>query len=171
MSEFQVILFVIAIVLFGITLFFIAHYNTLLRLRMSMQRSQTDIETLLRQRHDMIVDLQTFRPAIDQQTWEEVMTLRQQLIKGSTQERIHANDTIKGLLYPILPRLDETENVSLLEDLNDLEQRIMYSANVYNESVQRYNDKISNSPAVAIARLLRLKTRPSLKRVKLKRPK
>ncbi|TDQ37432.1 LemA family protein [Aureibacillus halotolerans] len=152
---------IIGLILMLFALFYIAHYNTLLRLRQAMQRSKSDVETLLRQRHDALPGLRRYIRPEEEPLYNELSTFQDQLVSGNTQERINADAQVQKILHQLsLLETDETE--SIVEKFRSLEERVDHSASIYNESAERYNRKITDSPAQLFARLFQYKKRTSL---------
>ncbi|MFA8437705.1 LemA family protein [Pueribacillus sp. YX66] len=152
---------VIIVVIVG---FFIASYNSLVKLRNWVKESWSQIDVQLKRRYDLIPNLvETVKgyAAHEQETLEKVIQARNQLVQGTPQERIEADNMIQGALKSIFalseayPDLKANQNfLKLQEELTTTENKVAYSRQLYNKTVADYNIKRETFPTVLIASTL-----------------
>lgn len=144
--------------------FFIASYNSLVKLRNWVKESWSQIDVQLKRRYDLIPNLvETVKgyAAHEQETLEKVIQARNQLVQGTPQERIDADNMIQGALKSIFalseayPDLKANQNfLKLQEELTATENKVAYSRQLYNKTVADYNIKRETFPTVLIAGML-----------------
>lgn len=144
--------------------FFIASYNSLVKLRNWVKESWSQIDVQLKRRYDLIPNLvETVKgyAAHEKETLEKVIQARNQLVQGSPQERIEADNMLQGALKSIFalseayPDLKANQNfLKLQEELTATENKVAYSRQLYNKTVADYNIKRETFPTVLIAGML-----------------
>ncbi|PWA09721.1 hypothetical protein DCC39_12650 [Pueribacillus theae] len=158
----------LAIVLIAIVvllvIFFIASYNSLVKLRNWIKEAWSQIDVQLKRRHDLIPNLvETVKgyASHEKETLEKVIQARNQLVSGSPQERIEADNQLQGALRSLFalkeayPDLKANQNfLKLQEELTSTENKIAYSRQLYNKTVAQYNIKRETFPTVLIAGML-----------------
>lgn len=154
------IIIVIAIVVI-IGLFVMTSYNGLVKLRNWVQESWSQIDVQLKRRHDLIPNLVNTVKGYathEQETLEKVIQARNQLISGTPQERIEADNQIQGALKSIFalqesyPDLKANQNFLILqEELTTTENKVAYSRQLFNKTVADYNIKRESFPTNIIA--------------------
>ncbi len=156
---------ILTIVIIGaaIGLFFIAGYNSLIRLKKMVQNSWSQIEVQLKRRHDLIPNLVNSVKGYmeyEQETLENVMKARNNALNaGSIGEKIESENILSGTLGRLFavmenyPDLKANQNVqSLMKEVTNTEDKITYSRQFYNDTVTKYNTKIELFPTNLIAK-------------------
>jgi LemA protein len=139
-------------------------YNRLVRLRNRVQNAWAQVDVQLRRRHDLIPNLvETVKgyASHEQGTLEEVTRARTAAQQaGTVQEQGQAENALTaaiGRLFAVAeayPQLRATENFQQLQSqLEDTEQKIAVSRQVYNDTVLTYNNATQTVPSNVIAGL------------------
>lgn len=144
-----------------IVIFLVATYNSLVKLRNWIDEAWGQIDVQLQRRFDLIPNLvNTVKgyAAHEQETLEKVIQARNQLVSGSPQERIEADNNIQTALKSIFalsesyPDLKANQNfLALQEELTSTENKVAYSRQLYNKTVAEYNIKRETFPTVLVA--------------------
>ncbi|WP_217587222.1 LemA family protein [Lentibacillus saliphilus] len=152
---------VIIAVVVVLGLFLMTTYNSLVKYRNWVQEAWSQIDVQLKRRHDLIPNLvNTVKgyAAHEKETLEKVIQARNQLVSGTPQERIEADNEIQGALKSIFalsesyPDLKANQNfLNLQEELTTTENKVAYSRQLYNKTVADYNIKRESFPANIIA--------------------
>lgn len=156
---------IIGLIVIGlIAVFFIVSYNGLVKLRNWVKESWSQIDVQLKRRYDLIPNLvNTVKgyAAHEKETLEKVIQARNQLIQGTPQERIDADNHLQATLKSIFalaesyPDLKANQNfLKLQEELTTTENKVAYSRQLYNKTVAEYNIKRETFPTVLIAGML-----------------
>ncbi|NLM45854.1 MAG: LemA family protein [Firmicutes bacterium] len=154
------------IVLLG--LWFMALYNGLVSLRERVQNAWSQIDVQLRRRYDLIPNLvSTVKgyAAHERETLEKVTTARTQaMAAGSVREQAEAENMLSGTLKTLYalaenyPQLKADANFrELQEELSATENKIAFSRQFYNDTVQKYNTRLKVFPVVLFAGALGFK--------------
>ena len=144
--EIIIVLGVIALVV----LFFVAQYNRLIRLNISVDEAWAQIEVQLKRRADLIPNLvETVKgyAAHEQSTFDAVVTARAKATTASTVADTAAADgmltqALRGLLAvaEAYPDLKASANfISLQEELATTENKVAFSRQFYNDNVRELN--------------------------------
>jgi LemA protein len=157
---------VIIAILIGLALlaliFIVVVYNRLVRLRNRTQNAWAQVDVQLRRRYDLIPNLvETVKgyASHERATFEEVTKARTAAQQAQTvPEQAQAENTLTaaiGRLFAVAeqyPQLRATENFQELQaSLQDTEQKIAVSRQVYNDTVLTYNNAIQTVPTNVIA--------------------
>jgi LemA protein len=156
------VLIVVLVLLALIALWLILLYNGLVQKRNRVDNAWAQIEVQLRRRHDLIPNLvETVKgyAAHERGTFEAVTEAR--AAAASAQNPAEAG-AAEGLLSQALgrlfavaeayPELKANENFLNLQDqLQDTENKIAVSRQVYNDTVLTYHNAIQTFPAVLVA--------------------
>src|SRR5690625_2406295 len=147
-----------------IVLFLISTYNSLVKYRNWVKESWSQIDVQLKRRYDLIPNLvETVKgyAAHEKETLEKVIQARNQLVQGTPQERIDADNMLEGALKSIFalseayPDLKANQNfLTLQEELTATENKVAYSRQLYNKTVADYNIKRETFPTVLIVGML-----------------
>ena len=151
--EIIIVLGVIALVV----LFFVAQYNRLIRLNISVDEAWAQIEVQLKRRADLIPNLvETVKgyAAHEQSTFDAVVTARAKATTASTVEDTAAADgmltqALRGLLAvaEAYPDLKASANfISLQEELATTENKVAFSRQFYNDNVRELNTAVKTVP-------------------------
>ena len=140
------IVIVLVVVLALIAMFVIGMYNNLVTLKMRVKNAWAQIDTQLKRRFDLIPNLvETVKgyAAHEQDTLEKVIAANNAL-----------SQTLKSIfaLSESYPDLKANQNFMALQtELTGTEDKITYSRQFYNDTVQMYNTAIMRFPANLIA--------------------
>lgn len=155
------IMTIIVLVLLGI--YVVYSYNSLVKYRNWVKESWSQIDVQLKRRHDLIPNLVNTVKGYakhEQETLEKVIQARNQLISGTPQQRIEADNEIQQALKSIFalseayPELKANQNfLNLQEELTNTENKVAYSRQLYNKTVAEYNIKRETIPTNIIASL------------------
>jgi len=149
---------VIALAVIGLlVLFFIAQYNRLIRLNISVDESFAQIEVQLKRRSDLIPNLvETVKgyAAHEQSTFDAVVTARAKATTASGVADVAAADgmltqALRGLLAvaEAYPDLKASSNfLSLQEELSTTENKVAFSRQFYNDNVRNLNTAVKTIP-------------------------
>ena len=149
---------IIALAIVGLlALFFIAQYNRLIRLNISVDESFSQIEVQLKRRSDLIPNLvETVKgyAAHEQSTFDAVVTARAKATTASGVADVAAADgmltqALRGLLAvaEAYPDLKASSNfLSLQEELSTTENKVAFSRQFYNDNVRNLNTAVKTIP-------------------------
>ena len=149
---------IIAIAVVGLlVLFFVAQYNRLIRLNISVDESFAQIEVQLKRRSDLIPNLvETVKgyAAHEQSTFDAVVTARAKATTASGVADVAAADgaltqALRGLLAvaEAYPDLKASANfISLQEELATTENKVAFSRQFYNDNVRELNTAVKTVP-------------------------
>jgi len=151
--EIIIVLGVIALVV----LFFVAQYNRLIRLNISVDEAWAQIEVQLKRRADLIPNLvESVKgyAAHEQSTFDAVVTARAKATTASTVADTAAADgmltqALRGLLAvaEAYPDLKASANfISLQEELATTENKVAFSRQFYNDNVRELNTAVKTVP-------------------------
>jgi LemA protein len=155
-------LLVVIIVAAVLLLLLVWLYNRLVRLRNRTQNAWAQVDVQLRRRYDLIPNLiESVKgyAAHEKTTFEDVTQARTaaQQAQG-VQQQAQAENVLTaalGRLFAVAeqyPQLRATENFQQLQaSLEDTEQKIAVSRQVYNDTVLTYNNAIQTVPTNMVA--------------------
>jgi LemA protein len=159
-----------------IAIVFVVMYNGLVRLRNRIDQAWSQIDVQLKRRHDLIPNLiETVKgyAAHEKETLEGVVSARNAAIQaqsGGPEQQAQAENVLTGALRQLFalseayPDLKANQNfLSLQEELTSTEDRIAYSRQFYNDSVNKYDNKIETIPSNIIAGMFGFKGREYFK--------
>ena len=143
-------------------------YNGLVASRNRVKDQWSQIDVQLKQRADLIPNIvETVKGYAkhEKETLEDVVKARNALNTASTvEDEMKANNQITGALNKLFalseayPELKANENfMSLQRDLKDIEDKISYARQFYNDSVMTYNNKVQMFPTNIIANIFNFK--------------
>ncbi|HDP89637.1 MAG TPA: LemA family protein [Thioalkalivibrio sp.] len=159
------------IVLLGILVvalvYLVTIYNHLVNLKHGVSKAWSNIEVLLKQRHDelpKLVEVCKQYMGYEQETLERVMQARSQVATAQQAHDVKALGAAEGMLRMGLGQLfavaEDYPDLKANENFRHLQQRISGLENAiadrreyYNESVNRNNVRIQQFPDVIVARL------------------
>ena len=153
-----IILVIIAVIIIG----FISIYNSLVTLKNQVANSEGQINTQLQRRFDLIPNLvETVKGYMNHE--EAVLTniaeLRTSWAKASSiEEKSNLDNQLSGALKTIMavsenyPDLKANQNfLELQEQLQNTEDRLAASRQIYNNTATTYNTKLETFPSNVIA--------------------
>ena len=140
-----------------LVLFFIAQYNRLIRLNITVDEAFAQIEVQLKRRADLIPNLvETVKgyAAHEQSTFDAVVTARAKATSATTVADVAAADgaltnALKGLLAvaEAYPDLKASANfLSLQEELSTTENKVSFAPQFYNDTVRSLNTAVKTIP-------------------------
>ena len=151
----------------AVLLYFIVVYNGLVTLRNNLKRNWSNIDVILKQRHDelpKLVEVCRQHMQFEQETLRGVMLARAGIDSARQQNNVKAVGLAEGALrsglggiaatverYPDLKANDSI--MQLLARITALENIISDRREFYNESVNNYNTRGEQFPDVMVARL------------------
>ena len=165
---------VIFLAVVGVILYFITIYNSLVRLKNDIQKAWSNIDVLLKQRHDELPKLiETCKGYMqyEQATLQKVIEARNLYARASSVgQKAQADNMITGALKSLFalsenyPDLKANNNfMQLQKRITELEERIADRREFYNDDVNTYNIRIQQLPDVFVARMLSLQHRDLFK--------
>jgi LemA protein len=158
---------VILLVMIGFFLYFITIYNSLVRLKNDIEKAWSNIDVLLKQRHDELPKLiETCKGYMqyEQATLQKVIEARNAYSQSSSiGQKAQADNMITAALKSLFalsesyPDLKANNNfMQLQKRISELEERIADRREFYNDDVNTYNIRIQQLPDVFIAKMLNL---------------
>lgn len=159
---------IIVIIVVLLVLYVISNYNSLIKLSNKVKDQWSQIDVQLKKRADLIPNIvETVKGYAkhEKETLEAVINARNALNTASTvEDEINANNQITGALNKLFalseayPELKANENfISLQNDLKDIEEKISYARQFYNDNVMVYNNKVQMFPSNIIAKIFGFK--------------
>ena len=153
-----------------LVLFLVVMYNRLVGLRNKVENAWAQIDVQLKRRYDLIPNLvETVRgyAAHERQTLESVTQARANALNAQgAVAQAEAENVLTAALRSLFavaeayPDLKANQNfLSLQDELATTENRIAYSRQYYNDSVQSYNTAIQSVPANFIAGMFGFRVR------------
>jgi len=145
-------------------IYFIAQYNSLVKLKNQAEAAWSDIDVQLKRRYDLIPNLvETVKgyAAHEKETLERVIKARNMAISATNlQEKAEAENMLTGALKTIFalsenyPDLKANQNFLQLQNtLNEIEDNIQNARRYYNAVVRDLNTKIESFPSNIIAKM------------------
>jgi len=148
-------------------IYLVVIYNNLVSLKHGVSKAWSNIEVLLKQRHDelpKLVEVCRQYMGYEQETLERVMQARSQVASAQQAHDVKGLGAAEGMLRMGLgqlfavaedyPELKANENFRHLQQrISGLENAIADRREYYNESVNRNNVRIEQFPDVIVARL------------------
>lgn len=169
MGKFAIIGLISLIVLIVILLLWIIKtYNKLVKLRNNVKDQWSQVDVQLKKRFDLIpniVEAVKGYTKHEKETLETVINARNSAISAKApKDEMKANEELTGALNRLFalseayPELKVDNNFKVLqENLKDVEDKISYSRQFYNDTVLKYKNEIETFPTVVIAGLLGFK--------------
>jgi LemA protein len=165
------ILAVFVIVVIAVILYFVGLYNRLVTLKNDIDRSFSDIDVLLKQRHDELPKLiETCKGYMqyEQKTLQAVTEARTAFMRATTPaEKAQADNMVSGALKTLFavaekyPDLKANTNFMQLQGrITELETKIAAQRGAYNEDVNAFNIRIAQVPANFVAGFMGLQPHP-----------
>jgi LemA protein len=156
------ILAVFIITVIAVILYFVGLYNKLVAFKNNIDRSFSNIDVLLKQRHDELPKLiETCKGYMqyEQKTLQAVTEARTAFMRANTPaEKAQADNLVSGALKSLFavaekyPDLKANTNFMQLQGrITDLETKIAAQRAAYNEDVNTFNIRIAQIPASLVA--------------------
>lgn len=158
----MIALVILLIVIVIPLLWIVGAYNGLIRLRNQLENAWAQIDVQLKRRHDLIPNLvESVKgyAAHERNTLENVIKARNMAASAtSVADRAQAENVLTGALKSLFavaeayPDLKANQNfLRLQEELASTENKIAFSRQFYNDSVQGYNTSIEVFPTNILA--------------------
>ncbi len=165
---------IIGFAIVGGALYAVGIYNRLVALRVSVEKSWSNIDVLEKQRYDEIPNLVRVCEgymAHERETLEKVIAARTRYLGASGPGQVAAADNmLTGALKSLFavaeqyPDLKANQNFLHLQDrISFLENQIADRREYYNESVGIFNTRIQQIPELFVAALLKYTPREMFK--------
>lgn len=147
-------------------------YNRLVMFRNRVENSSAQINVQLKKRTDLVPKLVSVVKGYakhEKTVFLEVTRARTAIISaGSIEKKLSANSNLTSSLKTLFavaekyPELRANENfLELQKEISDVESKIAYTRQFYNDTVLRYNNIVQMFPSKIIASLLHFKPRKS----------
>ena len=152
------LIWIILAIVFVLILFVVGVYNSLVSLKLRTENAWAQIDTQLKRRFDLIPNLvETVKGYAkhESETLEKVMEARNQYVNanGSVEEAAKAENMLEGAMKQLFavaenyPDLKANQNFAALQvELTGTEDKIAFSRQFYNDTVQLYNEKLMVFP-------------------------
>lgn len=169
-----IILVVVAIVVVIIFGWFIAIYNSLVRLKNSIEKAWSNIDVLLKQRHDELTKLMESVKGYmkyEKTVLINVTKARTAFMSAKTvPEKAQADNMMTSALKSLFavaenyPDLKANQNfIQFQSRISDIENQIADRREFYNDSVYTYNTRIQQIPYVFVASMLHYQSKELFK--------
>ena|ERR1035441_5234612 len=156
------VVLVLLLIVGGIVAYFVGIYNNLVNLKNDIDRSFSNIDVLLKQRHDelpKLIDTCKGYMQYEQKTLQAVTEARTACLRATTPtEKTQADNMVSGALKTLFavaekyPDLKANTNFMQLQGrITELEEKIAGQRNRYNEDVNVFNIRIAQIPANFVA--------------------
>ncbi len=165
-----IVLLVLLFAAFGGVIYFVTLYNGLISLDKNTGRAWSNIDVLLKQRHDELPKLVSAAEAYmahERDTLERVMNARNAVASAQGVEQTgEANAQLGGALRQLFavvesyPELQADASFQhLRERISEIEEQIADRREFYNHAVNQFNIRIEQLPDVLVAQMLRFSPR------------
>ena len=159
---------IIAVIVVLILLYFVSTYNSLVGLRKKVKDQWSQIDVVLKNRNDLIPNIvETVKGYAkhEKETLNEVIEARSKMASANTpEEEMKASGEVTkalGKLFALAesyPELKANENfMDLQNKLNEVEEKIRYARQFYNDSVLTYKNKLEMFPSNIVANMFGFK--------------
>jgi LemA protein len=171
MGAFEIVLIIIGVLVLLLIFFLIGGYNALVGLRNRVTDQWAQIDVQLKRRSDLIPNLvETVKGYAkhEKSTLDAVISARTKFQEAKTPEAEMAasGDLTRALgrlmaVAEAYPDLKANQNFLQLQNtLNDIEEKIAYARQFYNDSVLTYKNKLEMFPSNIIAGMFRFEPKP-----------
>ena len=161
-------LIIIAVIVVLLIIYFVATYNSLVGLRNKVQDQWSQIDVVLKNRNDLIPNLvETVKGYAkhEKETLDAVIDARSKATSANTkEEEIKAAGEVTealGRLFALsenYPDLKANQNfLDLQNKLNEVEEKIRFARQFYNDSVLTYKNKLEMFPSNIVANMFGFK--------------
>lgn len=164
----MIILIIVAVIVVLLLLYFIGTYNTLVSLRNKVKDQWAQIDVVLKNRNDLIPNLvETVKGYAkhEKETLNEVIEARSKMASATTpEEEMKAAGEVSrtlGKLFALAesyPDLKANTNfLDLQANLKEVEEKIRFARQFYNDTVLTYKNKIEMFPSNIVASMFKFK--------------
>ena len=164
----KIALIILLVIVVLIALYFICTYNTLVSLRNKVKDQWSQIDVVLKNRNDLIPNIvETVKGYAkhEKETLDAVIEARSKAASATTKvDEMKASGEVTqalGRLFALAesyPELKANTNfLDLQNKLNEIEEKIWYARQFYNDSVLTYKNKIEMFPSNIVAGMFNFK--------------
>lgn len=164
----MVALIIVLVIVVLLILFIVSSYNSLVKLRNKVRDQWAQIEVVLKRRADLIPNLvETVKgyAGHEKETLEAVINARNKAVSATTpMDEMKANGELTQALGRFMalseayPDLKANTNFNNLQkELTEIEQKIVYARQFYNDSVLKLNNKVEMFPSNIVAKMFGFK--------------
>ncbi|MCL2814824.1 MAG: LemA family protein [Oscillospiraceae bacterium] len=155
--------YILVVIVVFIALYFLITYNGLVTLRNKVKNQKSQIDIELKRRFDLIPNLvETVKGYANHEknTLEDIIKARNSYVTAdkNTAQALEADGALTGALTKLFalsesyPELKANTNfIGLQKELSNIEQKIVYSRQFYNDSVFKFNNKMEMFPSNIVA--------------------
>lgn len=160
---------ILGIILIALVGWVITTYNSLVKARNKVDNQFSQIDVQLKKRFDLIPNIvETVKgyTSYESDTLEKVIKARNQYLTATTPEdKMAASNEVSSVMtklfalsesYPELKA--DTNYQELIKTLQDVEDKIAYARQFYNDAVMMYNQKVQSIPTNIIAGIFKFHT-------------
>lgn len=167
----MIALAVIGVVVLGLVGWLASSYNTLVKFRNMVQNSWAQIDVQLKRRFDLVPNLvETVKgyAAHEREVLERVTQARSMIQNSqSLEQRQQAENALTGTLRSLFavaeayPQLQANQNfMELQRELSDLEAKIAFARQFYNDTTMKYNTETQSFPTNILAGMFGFQAMP-----------
>lgn len=160
-------LIVVIVVLVLVLLYLVSTYNVLVKLRNMVRDQWSQIDVQLKRRFDLIPNLvETVKGYAkhESETFEAVIKARNTFLSAKTpEEEMAANGELTKVMSKLFalsenyPELKANTNfLQMQNDLKDVEDKIAYARQFYNDVVLKLNNKVEMFPSNLVAGMFKV---------------
>ena len=159
---------IVLVVLILVVLYVISTYNGLVGLRNKVHDQFSQVDIQLKRRFDLIPNLvETIKGYAkhESETLEKVIAARNNYVNAKTDnEKVDASNALTSCISKLFalsesyPELKANSNfMDLQSQLKEIEEKISYARQFYNDSVLMYNNKVEMIPSNIVASIFGFK--------------
>lgn len=167
----MIALAVIGVVVLGLVGWLASSYNTLVKFRNMVQNSWAQIDVQLKRRFDLVPNLvETVKgyASHEKEVLEKVTQARSMIQNSqSLEQRQQAENALTGTLRSLFavaeayPQLQANQNfMELQRELSDLEAKIAFARQFYNDTTMKYNTETQSFPTNILAGMFGFQAMP-----------
>ena len=164
MKKSTIIILVVVAVIALVAIWAISTNNSLVKLEVSIEQKQAEIDNQLKRRADLIPNLVNTVKGLTKQELDIVNSItasREKMNSGSTQDKLDANTELSRNITLLVENYPEIKSdatftslmAQLSDELSGTENRIAVARKNYNDEVAVYNKKIAVFPSSIIANM------------------
>lgn len=160
MKKSTIMILVVVAVIALVAIWAISTNNSLVKLEVSIEQKQAEIDNQLKRRADLIPNLVNTVKGLTKQELDIVNSItasREKMNSGSTQDKLDANTELSRNITLLVENYPEIKSdatfTSLMDELSGTENRIAVARKNYNDEVAVYNKKIAVFPSSIIANM------------------
>lgn len=159
---------IVLVVLVLVVMYVISTYNSLIGLRNKVHDQFSQVDIQLKRRFDLIPNLvETIKGYAkhESETLEKVIAARNNYVNAKTDnEKVDASNALTSGISKLFalsesyPELKANSNfMDLQSQLKEIEEKISYARQFYNDSVLMYNNKVEMIPSNIVASIFGFK--------------